>query len=872
SQSLRPYLQCVRSSLTAALTLSNFASQTAERHNVPEIEAQTSPEVLLTPLTVSRNENERVLIEPSINSIRISIKIKQADEIEHILVHKFTRFLTQRAESFFILRRKPIKGYDISFLITNFHTDEMLKHKLVDFIIQFMEDVDKEISEMKLFMKLWMCDLTWAVAHHVQLNNSVLLLAMSYSARKQEIAKTSSLRQHSEFLLASTPAKPLLFFFFQEYLPRYSSPLTLTLDRSRIPESKRWSTPSVALVRRLALFSSLLFAPKFSSLAFRLESGLDDSGLTIQQNFVMGGRRGRAMTMAERTKDSGQKLEPDDANSRMATAHLAAEKGRGRGGSLKEPPVQAGGPEDASRTASALDLQSNGQQKPTGKPSASFFPQSQSCSTVIGFTSPSSSHGQDGAGRANDYFSPASTASGNLTEPRSYAPRVPGQLVADGGPPPKFDLGRVVGDQQPDAVGQSSLQQAPAELCPQPPTAAGEGCSAELLNLINTPSGLPLLATAMDPENFPFVEAPRTAQPMNFGVVKLKNIPFATNRAEVIALVGRNSKILNDSDEPVHIIMERVTSKTMDAYVEFINLDEAMKVVDKHHQNLTAGRPSRLGDRPIEVELSSQGNLLKDLFPLARGLIWDGATPHTKPFNPHFAWENFRGFISEEEMVMLIKHVEVPHRSPYSRDCPQRPYECLISTLKKFPWHATDRITLSQRHAMYSATERLLQILSDKVKRGCNGLTAQLLTRLTNTALACPGFTPLMKDNISWLLSVPEGEQRFYGQPRFAHSWRHQYSLAPKPGTPLDVIEAKRQQWYVAVIRKQTQRDMVSRPHVVRTELQELGQQTDLYWGYFWAELGYGFGPYFDQMTLAQVAIAEFSAVERILSRALPHF
>jgi hypothetical protein len=26
----------------------------------------------------------------------------------------------------------------------------MYKHKLVDFIIQFMEDVDKEISEMKL--------------------------------------------------------------------------------------------------------------------------------------------------------------------------------------------------------------------------------------------------------------------------------------------------------------------------------------------------------------------------------------------------------------------------------------------------------------------------------------------------------------------------------------------------------------------------------------------------------------------------------------------------------------------------------------------------------------------------------------------------
>jgi len=99
----------VRSTLTAALCLSDFASQISERHNVPEVEARSSPEVVLTPMTVARNENERVLIEPSVNSVRVSIRIKQADEIENILVHKFTRFLTQRAESFFILRRKPIK-------------------------------------------------------------------------------------------------------------------------------------------------------------------------------------------------------------------------------------------------------------------------------------------------------------------------------------------------------------------------------------------------------------------------------------------------------------------------------------------------------------------------------------------------------------------------------------------------------------------------------------------------------------------------------------------------------------------------------------------------------------------------------------------
>ncbi|CUA75413.1 Actin-related protein 2/3 complex subunit 4 [Rhizoctonia solani] len=150
SHALRPYLAAVRATLTAAMTLENFSSQVVERHNKPEVEVGSSLEVLLTPLVISRSKTEQVFIEPSVNSIRMSIRIKQADDIERILCHKFTRFMMMRAENFVILRRKPIQGYDISFLITNFHSETMLKHKLVDFIIQFMEDVDKEISEMKL--------------------------------------------------------------------------------------------------------------------------------------------------------------------------------------------------------------------------------------------------------------------------------------------------------------------------------------------------------------------------------------------------------------------------------------------------------------------------------------------------------------------------------------------------------------------------------------------------------------------------------------------------------------------------------------------------------------------------------------------------
>eukprot|EP01092_Planopodium_desertum_P001442 TRINITY_DN1207_c0_g1_i1.p1 TRINITY_DN1207_c0_g1~~TRINITY_DN1207_c0_g1_i1.p1 ORF type:complete len:151 (-),score=14.01 TRINITY_DN1207_c0_g1_i1:63-515(-) len=132
------------------MCLQNFASMMVERHNKPEIEAEANKEVLMNPLTISRNPREKVLVESSINSIRISVKIKQMDEVDTILVQKFMRFLMQRAEAFVILRRKPVKGYDVSFLICNFHTEQMYKHKLVDFVVQFLEDVDKEVSSLKI--------------------------------------------------------------------------------------------------------------------------------------------------------------------------------------------------------------------------------------------------------------------------------------------------------------------------------------------------------------------------------------------------------------------------------------------------------------------------------------------------------------------------------------------------------------------------------------------------------------------------------------------------------------------------------------------------------------------------------------------------
>jgi actin related protein 2/3 complex subunit 4 len=68
-----------------------------------------SKELLLNPVIISRTEKEQCLIESSINSVRVSIKVKQSDEIDEILCRKFTNFLMQRVEQFIIMRRKPVE-------------------------------------------------------------------------------------------------------------------------------------------------------------------------------------------------------------------------------------------------------------------------------------------------------------------------------------------------------------------------------------------------------------------------------------------------------------------------------------------------------------------------------------------------------------------------------------------------------------------------------------------------------------------------------------------------------------------------------------------------------------------------------------------
>ncbi|GAB1742963.1 hypothetical protein NU219Hw_g8662t1 [Hortaea werneckii] len=267
-------------------------------------------------------------------------------------------------------------------------------------------------------------------------------------------------------------------------------------------------------------------------------------------------------------------------------------------------------------------------------------------------------------------------------------------------------------------------------------------------------------------EAMPFMEACRYAAPSTAAVVHLMNIPYGTPRSEILAFVGRNAAVCaQPAGSPyyaVHIIMERHTGKTMDAFVELENDAEARSVISHFQKRIEQGRQPRLGDRPVNVDFSSQEELMSELFPRAKNVMWDGASPvvsdHKNYYYPSVASTGFAGFLQPEEVVMMTKHVETPHRSPYAARALVRVYESWISTLHKYPWHAHDHVLLAERQAMFDATTELLRHLLDTLNRYRNTLIEQgtptdaTLMEFVVAVLTCPGFSEGQKAHVIQIL------------------------------------------------------------------------------------------------------------------------
>ena len=68
-----------------------------------------------------------------------------------LLTHMLERFLALRADKFGIMRKKPITPeFDYSFLITDEHLMKYKKEELINFILEFIQGIEKEINDMKL--------------------------------------------------------------------------------------------------------------------------------------------------------------------------------------------------------------------------------------------------------------------------------------------------------------------------------------------------------------------------------------------------------------------------------------------------------------------------------------------------------------------------------------------------------------------------------------------------------------------------------------------------------------------------------------------------------------------------------------------------
>ncbi|KAK2815383.1 hypothetical protein FQN49_008079 [Arthroderma sp. PD_2] len=176
----------------------------------------------------------------------------------------------------------------------------------------------------------------------------------------------------------------------------------------------------------------------------------------------------------------------------------------------------------------------------------------------------------------------------------------------------------------------------------------------------NTPTASTNLVRSFPIED-PFQNGPGTRPAPAGAVLKITNIPYNLLTREVMHFLGRRAKLLPENrGSSIHVIMERSTAKTMDCYVELLTQGDAQEALAWVNRNLPAHSP-RLGDRHVNVELSSQDELLREMFPRAKCVIWRNGRPEIQPNVDSYS-TGFQGFLTNEEMFCMVHHAEAPKR------------------------------------------------------------------------------------------------------------------------------------------------------------------------------------------------------------------
>jgi hypothetical protein len=363
------------------------------------------------------------------------------------------------------------------------------------------------------------------------------------------------------------------------------------------------------------------------------------------------------------------------------------------------------------------------------------------------------------------------------------------------------------------------------------------GSAAAFLNPINLP--FPPWFDKLEQGNMPtfeefmmvvpLIHACGVARPSTAGVVHITNLPYSTSRSEIIAMLGSKAKIIAQPPgspfHAVHIVMERQTGKTMDAYVEVETGKEARFIVGQFANRAGANRQAKLGDRAVEVNLSNRDEMLATLFPCAKNVTWVNGVPKIENrieyFYPGVPSTGFIGFLQDEEITHIVKHAETPqrvstiphpisttftncHQSPFATRCLIRTYECMITTLHKYPWFATEHILEDERVRLFQCVKKSVRALINLLTKVHGNAradptkpTVSTLKELVVAILTCPGFSEKEKAQVVadlrgsgyHQLTHPHGMNlRFGGRHAFAEDWPFKVA-AKHPGVSDQVME-----------------------------------------------------------------------------------
>lgn len=179
--------------------------------------------------------------------------------------------------------------------------------------------------------------------------------------------------------------------------------------------------------------------------------------------------------------------------------------------------------------------------------------------------------------------------------------------------------------------------------------------------------------------------------------------------------------------------------------------------------------------------------------------------------------------------------------------------------MRKYPIYLTEHVTLGERDDLYKYAFKMLEILLRSVKKDPKAieLTPRLLRRFISTMLWFP-FNVVQKDDVVFICDLNPLRE---GLPRHAARWFGVRTIGPTPFVSPDIVE-----YYQFLVRLATEDPMRAHPDKLRRweERKQSGQMMSQ-----WGLLDIEYPSNLESLTLAQVCVIEWAAIERALRSGL---